>query len=576
MSTDSGSALLNRRQLLCGTAMALPLLNMPLWAATKPTSPSRSTQAFHLLRQPDLVRVFLGEAEDDMHTCEPSGSGWSAAGVELDFNLHEDKASIILHAPKVATRRLHLRWKGALSEELLVLGDAWERSYGDLAWLPMQAERCLPWYCLLHGGDSTFGMGVATGASAFAFWQVDPAGVSLWLDVRSGGNGVLLGDRALNVATLVTASSSAGESAFETTRQLCRRMAAFPANAAKLARDKQARVLYGSNDWYYAYGHNSPEGLLRDADLVRELAPAGSVRPFTVIDDGYQDKSRFPDMQKLAAQIRSRDVKPGVWIRPLRAAASTKPSLLLPPSRFGSQRGHAAPAFDPTNPEALVAILDVVREACAWGYDLIKHDFSTFELFGQWGSGMGTSPVVNGWSFQDRSKTNAEIVSELYRGIRSAAGEERLIIGCNTVGHLAAGLFDGQRTGDDVSGRQWERTRRMGVNTLGFRLAQNGIFFAIDADCVPITRDVPWSYTRQWLNVVANSGSVLLISPEPGAVGAEQKQAIRAAFRQCVASQQPSVPVDWTHIRTPQEWAAGSKRQSYSWISPEGASPFGV
>jgi len=69
--------------------------------------------------------------------------------------------------------------------------------------------------------------------------------------------------------------------------------------------------MYGSNDWYYAYGKNTAEGILRDADLVKGLAPAGGPAPFTVIDDGYQDAARFPDMAKLASEIRNRGVKPG-------------------------------------------------------------------------------------------------------------------------------------------------------------------------------------------------------------------------------------------------------------------------
>ena len=99
--------------------------------------------------------------------------------------------------------------------------------------------------------------------------------------------------------------------------------------------------------------------------------------------------------------------------------------------------------------------------------ELIKHDFTTWELLGQWGFQMGASPTLPGWHFHDRTRTNAEILTDLYRGIRAAAGE-RLIISCNVVGHLGAGYFEMQRTGDDVSGKVWERTRRMGVNTLLF------------------------------------------------------------------------------------------------------------
>ena len=61
------------------------------------------------------------------------------------------------------------------------------------------------------------------------------------------------------------------------------------------------------------------------------------------------------------------------------------------------------------------------------------------------------------------------------------------------MGHLGAGLFEIQRTGDDTSGHVWERTRRMGVNTLAYRLPQHGTFFVIDADCAAHTSQTPWN-----------------------------------------------------------------------------------
>ena len=97
-------------------------------------------------------------------------------------------------------------------------------------------------------------------------------------------------------------------------------------------------------------------------------------------------------------------------------------------------------------------------------------------------------------------------------------------------GTSARGYFEMQRTGDDVSGKVWERTRRMGVNTLGFRLPQNRAFFTNDADCVAITPAIPWTMTRQWLEAVTQSGTLLLVSPDPASMGAAQKQAVRAAF----------------------------------------------
>ena len=97
------------------------------------------------------------------------------------------------------------------------------------------------------------------------------------------------------------------------------------------------------------------------------------------------------------------------------------------------------------------------------------------------------NPLVteDGWHFYDRHRTSAEIVKDFYEAIYNAAKPyNTLILGCNTIGHLGAGLMQLNRTGDDTSGLNWERTRCMGVNTLAFSLPRHGTFYHIDADCV--------------------------------------------------------------------------------------------
>lgn len=562
---------MDRRSLLKGAALS-PLLLRNGFAPAAALAAAGADGAL-LLQGPALVRAQTGDTAAEMHVLAQAEGEWRGAGVTVRLQRAGHELSIAVSAPGLALQRLHLRWRAEIPVSAHVLGDAWERSYGDLAWLPMQPERPLPWYCLLQHGDGTVGYGVKAGAASLAFWQVDREGISLWLDVRNGGNGVRLGGRELLAATAVAEAGSAGETAFAVARRLCESMVhgiAVPGQRGGRPLD----TLFGSNDWYYAYGHNTAEGILRDAGLMRELAPNGSVRPFTVVDDGYQDRTRFPSMERLAEGIRQKGVVPGVWIRPLRASAAARPGILLPAARTRSRKG-APLAFDPTIPEGMAAITAVVREACGWGYDLIKHDFSTVELLGQWGSEMGASPTRPGWHLNDQTRTNAEAVLELYREIRRACGPERIVLGCNTVGHLAVGLFDAQRTGDDVSGTDWERTRRMGVNTLAFRLPQHGSFFRVDADCVPITPKVPWEKTEQWLRVVAESGSVLLVSPDPQAMGEPQRRGVRDAFARCLARPH-SEPLDWTDTRTPERWRGPGGAEGYRWLEDAGASPFSI
>ena len=174
-------------------------------------------------------------------------------------------------------------------------------------------------------------------------------------------------------------------------------------------------------------------------------------------------------------------MNPGLWVRPLIALNRETAGV---PDVWRMTRD--AVYLDPSLPEVIDYIQRVIMTIRGWGYKLIKHDFTTYDLFGKWGFQMSDKITEDGWHFADTGRTSAEIVKELYRAIRIAAGDA-VVIGCNTIGHLSAGLFEVSRTGDDTSGLEWERTRKMGVNTLAFRMMQNQIFYACDSDCVGVT-----------------------------------------------------------------------------------------
>ena len=213
----------------------------------------------------------------------------------------------------------------------------------------------------------------------------------------------------------------------------------------------------------------------------------------------------------------------------------------------------------------------------AWGFELIKHDFSTYDIFGKWGFEMGAELTEPGWHFADRSLTNAEIILRLYKTLRDAAGDA-LLLGCNTIGHLGAGLFEVQRIGDDTSGRQWERTRRMGINTLAFRLAQNGTFFTCDADCAAHTDQTPWEYDRQFLDLVSRSGTALFVSINPLTVTAEQKVWLKQSMQRAL-TKNPDLSceaTDWLRTTCPREWQFNGSTTHYHWEEGSGAWPLQI
>lgn len=533
-------------------------------------SDSRAPSGFiDLLRPPDLVE---GQGEKGLFRLDKSGAGrWSKEDVVVTALVRAGALNVSLAAPRSAMRRVHLRWRGSLSDTRLILGDAWERAYGDLEWRGWAPDRVMPWYAATNDGSRTHAYGVRTSSRAFCYWQVDPQGLSLWTDVRSGGAALQLGERVLDVCDVVCRPGREGESAFKALHAFCGVMCAKP--------QMPASPVYGSNDWYWAYGKNSTETVLADARHIVELSPTGSNRPFAVIDDGWQpvrgatrtgvgiwDKGneKFPDMAGLASEIRAAGARPGIWIRPLQAPTDAPDSWRLARDR----------AFlDPTIPEARQKVADDITRLRQWGFELIKHDYTTYDIFGRWGFQMGAALTRDGWTFAaGPTRTTAEVIDDLYRTIRDAAGDG-LLIGCNTVSHLSAGRFEICRVGDDTSGTEWSRTRKMGVNTLAFRGAQHGAFYVADPDCVGVTNAVPWSYNRQWLDLLARSGTMLFVSLAPDALGAEQRRDLKSALALAASPQPLGEPLDWQRNVYPARWRLKGGERSYEWVGADGAGP---
>lgn len=554
----------SRRALLRGAAAASLLTN----TQAAPATPS----PLALARLPDFATVYTESSRLPLQ--KHGAAQWHSADVELTTQPTGPGLTIKLSSPVSQPTRIHLRWQLKVPANLQYLGDHWERSYGDLGWRTVDPERILPWYMLAFDGVSTFACGVKTLPGAFCFWQSDPAGISLWLDVRNGGRGVLLGQRELPVAEVLTGWYP-GVQPFASAREFCRLLSPHPR--------LPAAPVYGGNNWYYAYGKSSAQAIREDSARISSLSPDSANRPFMVIDDGWQPNSTagpwsngnklFPDMHQLASDMQAQGVKPGLWMRPLFTREDVPAGWRLSsPNALRAQADHQSFTLDPTVPEAAARMAGDLQTAARWGYALIKHDFSTYDLLGRWGFTMGAKLTDDHWNFADRTRTTAEIIRDFYRLLRDAAGES-MLLGCNTVGHLSAGLFELSRTGDDTSGRDWNRTRKMGVNTLAFRAPQHGTFFALDADCVGITRQIPWSYNRQWLDLLSTSGTPLFVSASPDALGSEQRTAIQKAFRLAAASQPLIEPLDWLTSTQPQRWLTRHTPVAYDWFGTEGAFP---
>lgn len=505
------------------------------------------------VNRPDFIEL---TTETKTVTAKWENDDYNLDDINVKLNQDNEYLAIFLTAQTSKVKWIKLRWNNlSWDKNVRFLGDAWERGYGDMEWKGMNPNRFMPWYFCAKSEAKSICYGVKVRPSAMCFWQVDSLGMTLFLDVRCGGSGVNLKGRVIKLADVI-ACEMRDCTSFEAMQEFCGQMCEDPI--------LPKYPVYGSNNWYYAYGKSSESEILADCDYILNLTKDIENKPYMVIDDCWQEHHRlneynggpwtkgnekFPDMKALADKLVQKGVRPGIWVR-----------LLLNEDENIKNEWRLSHnnCIDPTNPEALNYIKEDIKRICNWGYTLIKHDFSTFDLFGKWGFQMSPLVTDDGWHFYDDSLTSAEVVKLLYKAILDASVEasngETLILGCNTIGHLGAGYMHVNRTGDDTSGVDWERTRFMGVNTLAFRLPQHGKFYEIDADCVGIDGGISWSMNKQWADVLAQSGTPLFISVRPNILDETEKQELHEILKVASKQEYHVIPVDWEETTCPEHW----------------------
>jgi alpha-galactosidase len=557
---------MKRRQFIqtSGLALGSLLIGKSVMAAD-------SEKSSDIISYPDKVTALLAGKEV---TLRKSGKGkWGAENIEVSLLNQKNAMEVLVDAPKTTLLQITMVWNTGSKLSSTILNDHWERTYGDVSWHKPTTSEMFPWYFMeITPKNEINGFGVKTGVNSFCSWQVTENGLSLTLDTRSGGNGVMLGNRTLKAAEIVVYKSDKN-SPFVALKEFLKKMCDKPR--------MPKQPVYGINDWYFSYGNNSEKLIIEHTEMMAPMAEGLKNRPFSVIDAGWflnppsspndccwgdnmdTPDEKFGDMGKLAEKIRTIGMRPGIWTRPLCGSYKDAGTFMLPMIKGREEK---KPVLDPTIPENLERVKNYFKLYNEWNYEMVKVDFTTFDIFGKWGFEMIAEKRMteSGWAMNDNSKTNAEIVLELYKTIRQAAGET-YIIGCNTISHLSAGMFELNRIGDDTSGNEWERTRKMGVNTLAFRSAHQGTFYAADGDCVGLTPKVPWAKNKQWMELLAKSGTPLFISAQPEATGAEQKSFIKECFALAAQDLPVGEPLDWMENAFPAKWKLNGETVTFNW-----------
>lgn len=475
----------------------------------------------------------------------------------IDICLDED-GKLFISSPSAHVSFVTLSFQREFSRDALIYGDEFERGYGTLQWKKDRRD-ILRWYFIANDSGEYFAGGVKTQPNSLCSWKITAEQIELTCDLRSGTESIRFNNRLL-VAELVFAKSN-GE-LHDFCRRFCRLMCSNPRTVK--------RPIFGANDWYCNYGDSSFEKIIRAAGFAVKCSEGLKFKPFVIVDDGWQKNhssdfnggewdsanSRFNDIKKLATEISALGAVPGLWFRPLQS------KIGLPDECFSDKNDFL---LDPSHPDVLKTVADDIRRFRDWGFKVVKFDFVTADIFHKWGFEMPDNCFAETHHFYDSTKTTAQIIKTLYKTMRDAAADDMLLLGCNAIGHLAAGLVDMQRTGDDTSGNDWQRTKKMGVNTLAFRMMQHGTFFDADADCVGITENVPLEKNALWLDVLSKSSTPLFVSVAESMETDEVATLVSRGFQNSVEFRTPSVPVDWLDGLTPGKWKSDAGNDTYNW-----------
>src|SRR5690242_13644652 len=168
-------AMPSRREFIEGAALAAAGLALPAVAEGRanqtpaPASPTPATSSatppagfLDVIRPPD--RILAQTSAGDIVLANGPAERWTGdRGVTVTTSARAGALRVTLASPGAAITRLHLRWRGNLTGTPWILGDAWERAYGDLEWRGWAPDRIMPWYFALELPGATHAYGVRTG-----------------------------------------------------------------------------------------------------------------------------------------------------------------------------------------------------------------------------------------------------------------------------------------------------------------------------------------------------------------------------------------------------------------------------
>lgn len=291
--------------------------------------------------------------------------------------------------------------------------------------------------------------------------------------------------------------------------------------------------------WYFYYQEINEDEVKRNADWIAEnLKDYGAV--YVQLDDGWQgtghglgenrdwttiDK-RFPSgMNHLAAHIKSRGLKPGIWLAPHGQSNAEIVEMnhgvfmLKPDGTSASSTWEGKFLVDPSTPESQKYLKDLFATLRRWGYEYFKID--------------GQPIVVREYRNKKSSMKNpSDDTDALYRqtleSIRAGIGPDSYLLGCWVVPLEGVGLMNGSRIGADVL-PNWDGFKFALRATMEYYFLHNIAWYA-DPDVLVVRAPLPLEQARAWATLQGLTGQALLTSDRLTDLSPDRVELLRRVY----------------------------------------------
>lgn len=340
-----------------------------------------------------------------------------------------------------------------------------------------------------------------------------------------------------------------------------------------------AVIPVGWVDWYFSKAQTTEDDVLKNLDFIeRELKDFGL--EYIQIDSGWQlgvettppphnviaggpwvPNSKFPrGMKWFADEIRKRGLKPGIWVRPFHIIDGAKERLEHPD--WFNDRGQ----MDCSNPEVRGYVKELFKKLTdEWGYEYVKYDFPSFDLFGDWGPKLFADHAAH-HEPHDQSKTNMESYRDSLAIIAGAVRGKAHLLACNSVMPPTLGLAEVFRIGDDVG--DWGRTFTYGVQSVSARYYTNGAFWTNDPDCLLVREPFTKEQAQMWGSLIALSGGAVFVSEYLSKLPPERLEILKKVmpvYRNTKQAYGFGRPVDLFENDPPQVWSHNIEKEFGDW-----------